>query len=1259
MKDAATVLVLLLLLAGLGTWLVLYLRNRGSGGPSPAPGPTPAPGPGQKLPDGASFEEPWKFYSVASITNSKNSGDWFGVDNLGNLWDAGQKVADPRWQSMDEQLKTKFFFRKPLEGNSWDSIVQTAQTAGATVMTEGIQQPDKCLLVEFPAVLVLTKDCVLEGLVVRRGGTVLLAPSSPNLTLKLQFGICESGGLIQCGYAANDARLDRNKRVTILFEDAPQGFAHSGVPCSQYSYKVHTPGVPPFPSKTGDVQPQCESDLDIGMLGGCISNVIGAKTFGCLFNGNIHLAGSVPSSSSFALWKASCGDKASQRPYVAGTTEYPTCWTSCASDKIKKGDTSIETTDDVSSWPVGGQVVITCHSEAWQGAGAFMDWQKCRYGVGGDSLYACPEPVINFSVAGEPEAPQEQSQSTFGVEVATIESLENKKLTFTQPLAWNHCQQATSSFPAADKSSTVSVTTPVHVGLLSRNIRILGRDEGSPVDPGKMPFNPRVSTDFFKNANDEQSMNLMPMGRMNRTHASEPPSSGSKAASPSLPPSSAWAGPGGSVTCDFRTGAESPTNGGKIYNASETDPPEPLGLFLHSADKQLDCGGSGPVAKGSALLGPSSKGGLGSVLGASLKFQYGCGVVLDGVELYQMGIPANTGSLGQYSVHFHCAGWGPRFTSYCEPSAQRLLQFKNSANWRSYSRWCVLHGTNYAELVNNVFCVCMGNGVFTEDGVEHNNNIEHNLMVLNVQTGLTKLAQDNGLDQNPSGIVGNFGPDGYSSASIWLTNTNNRVHRNVLCCNPAYGVGIWAIAINPRKKAAPASHCVGDEDLGLPGLVGLSLVGWSGQNVFKEAYLPIESTNFAGATEAIGNVKDLGGHSGGGTLQSCPYCAENTIYSMCQFYSESADDAVPWTGQHLNLFVPGRHFIPVNGNTTGSFLLNNADGDYPQAAATTAAQELAGKYVPRIFSQNLCYSMQGVCFAGNAMGGFIWTQSGTSVLIGNCVLGGDYWSNPSSLKDSANGGNLGSYASVLVDHVTNASISGSRDALTLCQGVLVAGPSTMLGLSTCTGSRYRYPPLPVDSFKKVVCERVNDDEAAAWVAFADGIKQEDIQGLIDTWLSGKYSSYPGAAGPERMPLYGVREDMTCSSQVPGADSLYYVFWYNDSNPQQSKKFSVDALQTKPVEKQWTPTQAQRASQGLFCSFSSGGKASVDEAFKDLYLVLQSPYVQQRWANLCAYTAVLPSIGKNDAAHPSGRKAPRPPSPSHSRRRRARGLEMGH
>ena len=1258
MKDGATILVLLLLLAGLGTWLFLYLKNKGSGGPSPTPSPTPGP----QLPPGASFEEPWKFYSVASITSSNSQADWFGVDNLGNLWDSGQKATDPRWQSMDVQLQSPlFYFRSPLEGMSWDGIVQKAQNAGGWTTKEAIQKSDKCLLVEAPAVLILTKDCQLEGLVVRRGGTVLLAPPpSSTLTLKLQFGICESGGLIQCGYAGGNARLDASKRVTILFEDAPHGFVHSGVPCSQYSYKVHAPGVLPFPNGAGDVQPQCESDLSLGMLGGCITNVIGAKTFGCLFNGNIHLAGAVHDPSPFSLWQASCGTRKSQGPYVDGTTEYPTCWTSCASDSIKKGDPSIQTTDDVSSWPVGGQVVITCHSEAWQGNGAFMDWQQCRYGVGGDSLYACPEPVINFSVAGEPAVPGEQSQSTFGVEVATIKEINGKTLTFTQPLTWNHCQLATSSFSAADKSSTVRVTTPVHVGLLSRNIRILGRDESSSVDPGEMPFTPRLSKEFFENANDEQSMKLMPMGRMNRTHAAALETSGSNGGSSSLPSPSRWAGPGGSVTCDFRTGTES-TIGGKIYNASETDPPEPLGLFLHSRDKQLTDCGPAPVAKGSALLGPSSKKNLGAVLGASLKFQYGCGVVLDGVELYQMGIPANTGSLGQYSLHFHCAGWGPKFSSYCADGASRLLQIRNSTNWRSYSRWCVLHGTNYAELVNNVFCVCMGNGVFTEDGVEHNNNIEHNLMVLNVQTGLTKLAQANGLDQNPSGVVGNFGPDGYSSASIWLTNTHNRVHRNVLCCNPAYGVGIWAVAINPRKKAAPASHCVGDKDLGLPGLVGLSLVGWDGKNVFKNAYIPSESMNFAGGTEAVGNVKDLGGHSGGGTLQSCPYCAENTIYSMCQFYSESANDAVPWAEQHLGLFVPGRQFIPVNGNTTGSFLMNNADGNYPQAAATTSAQELAGKYVPRVFSQNLCYSMQGVCFDGNAMGGFIWTQSGTTVLVGNCVLGGDYWSNPSSLKDSANGGNLGSYASVLIDHVTNASISGSRDAATLCQGVLVSGPYTMLGMSTCTGSRFRYPPLPVDSFKKVVCERVNDDGAASWVAFADGIKQEDIQGLIDTWLGGKYSSYPGAAGPARLPLYGVRDDMTCSSQVPGADSLYYVFWYNDSNPQQSKKFSVDALQTKPVEKQWTPTQT--TSPVLFCSFSSGGEASVDKAFQDLYLVFQSSYVQQRWANMCTYTKVLPSVGKSDAPQVPPEKKPPTPSRGHWQKRparsRARGLAVGY
>ncbi|NCW89904.1 MAG: hypothetical protein EBV73_05060 [Rhodocyclales bacterium] len=310
-----------------------------------------------------------------------------------------------------------------------------------------------------------------------------------------------------------------------------------------------------------------------------------------------------------------------------------------------------------------------------------------------------------------------------------------------------------------------------------------------------------------------------------------------------------------------------------------------------------------------------------------------------------------------------------------------------------------------------------------------------------------------------------------------------------------------------------------------------------------------------------------------------------------------------------------RQFIPINGNTTGSFLLNNAAGGYPEAAGTS--KELGGIYVPRVFSQNLCFSMQGFCM-NPAFGGFVWTQSGNSVLVGNCVLGGDYWSTPSSLKNSASGNNMGNYATVLIDMVTNAAISGSRNANS-CEGTLVSGPKTMLGLQTCTGSRFKVPPNQRAPFGNgVVCEAANDDPSASWVAFADGIQEGDVAGLLKIWLGGGYAEQPSSGN--RMPLRGVRQDMTCfpsAGQPPPPDSLNYVFLFDASTPSNCRTYSTTAAQNQMVSKPWSP----QSKPGVPCASCDGDR--VDEKYKEIYPVLNIAYVSERWGAVCSAANVLP------------------------------------
>jgi len=1231
----------LILTIGLAAWLYFQWPSLMKGGQGPLSGsppasPLPPPGP---FPVGATLEDPWKFYALASIDGSH------GVDNNGDLFVNGDKSTDAKWCSMDNTTRSqKYFLRPPLSqgGGSWDDVIAQQLAAGASICT--VKEPSRCLLVEAPAVVVLTGDCAVEGLVVRRGGTVLLAPQ-PSMTLAIQFAICESGGLIQCGFASedgrSDARLPKSHSLTIQFVDNPQGFIKAGAACSQYSYKVHTPGVT-LSEKGAATQLQCESDHSLDHLGGCVTNVVGPKAFGCLFNGQIHFAGSVPPQAPFRLWSARNGAITSSESFMQSEqisldnerggvrTEYPVCWTACVG-RLMQGDTVIQTDDDVSGWPVGAQVVVTCHSEAWRAEGAFMSYGDCKYTDEANS--SCADPVINFNVEGE--ATSQRTMSGFGVEVKTILAVSKTSLTVTG-LVYNHCAaNGPATFDASDKSQ-VLVGAPVHVGLLTRNIRFCGRDAAQVTQP-PVPFQTNISSDSTRLSSTKRVdvMQLMPMGRMNRA---APVRKTLAAAADGPPPPDQWFGQGGSVICDFC--AHKGQMGNALYYASETSPPTAVGPYLHNptpaAFPQSNCATSGPEARGSSLLGDPGHQGLGYILGGTLKFQYGSAVTLDGVELYRMGIPANTGSLGQYSIHFHCAGWGPKFEDFAVEGALRHLRVVNSVNWRSYSRWCVLHGVNFADVSNNVFCVCMGNGVFTEDGTEHHNNIEHNLMTLNIQTGLTARAQKNDLNQNPGGVVGNFGPDGFSSACIWLANTNNFVYRNVLCCNPAYGVGIWAIALNPRSKAAPATHCVGDEALGLPGLIGNSLTSYDndGRQIFQKLWYPAAMkqhfTEFGGDSEAIGNIKALqqdGAHRG--TLQSCPYLAENTVYNMCQFYIEATNESAPWAADfRREAFVESQQFIPWNGTTSGSFIANAAAGLYPEAAASTAQEGLRGVYTTRIFSQNLCYSMQGMC--GPLFGGFIWTQSGNTVCIGNCVLGGEYWSSSSSLKNSTiNITAMANYAAVHVDTVTNVAVSGSSSPGGGCEGILVSGGKTMLGLTTCTGSRFASPPKNYTNPVQVVCEASNDDPAASWVAFADGLTLKRVQGTLDLWFGGKYTYLDGKTRPP--PLRGVKSDLSCCDDLhnspssswcktPPPEQLYYVFIYNDDSPRTSQKIGINSSDQMTIES-WDASLPSFGKDTPCITCQEGGTA--DPRFKEIYPILRNSYVWERWGKICSYVGVLP------------------------------------
>lgn len=129
----------------------------------------------------------------------------------------------------------------------------------------------------------------VKGLVVRHGGILFIKSSKDNnpLTIKTEFILVESGGLLQAGATAISTRYNPKSKLRIILTNPPTGYGKMGVVASQYSYKVYAPGVnietkdkPEFTTYTGSA--------------GAFGNGFGAKSIGIGFNGNLHLNGAIP-----------------------------------------------------------------------------------------------------------------------------------------------------------------------------------------------------------------------------------------------------------------------------------------------------------------------------------------------------------------------------------------------------------------------------------------------------------------------------------------------------------------------------------------------------------------------------------------------------------------------------------------------------------------------------------------------------------------------------------------------------------------------------------------------------------------------------------------------------------------------------------------------------------------------------------------------------------------------------------------------------
>jgi G8 domain-containing protein len=146
---------------------------------------------------------------------------------------------------------------------------------------------------------------------------------------------------------------------------------------------------------------------------------------------------------------------------------------------------------------------------------------------------------------------------------------------------------------------------------------------------------------------------------------------------------------------------------------------------------------------------------------------------IEGAELTLMG---QRGRLARYPVHWHMAADVPG--QYA----------RDNAIWHTFNRCLTIHGTHQLMVERNVCYDNVGHALFMEDGIEHGNTVQNNLVMLTrtPATGQAVLASD------------------ASAASYWITNPDNAYRNNVAA--GSQGHGFWfSMPNNPTGLSTTTS----------------------------------------------------------------------------------------------------------------------------------------------------------------------------------------------------------------------------------------------------------------------------------------------------------------------------------------------------------------------------------------------------------------------------------------------------------------------
>ena len=965
---------------------------------------TPPPLPPLNVPYVNIDNNPSNYYSIDSTNGS------YGLNMEGDLID-GTKTISLGLKTVDDLNKYPLTFaighpywkQKSIGDlsyyNSWDQYINNykSQQLLSNILGQQKLTEQDTLVIEGPTdgsyspVIIDIPEINITGLVVRKMGICLFGPSCK---LRTQFVLVESGGLLQAGSSFSET-TKYNNNLDIVLINPSDGFTSMGEVASQYSWKVYAPGASKGADKsltapyTGDPMAYC--------------NVFGAKVIAGGFNGSIHLSGNMGDSTKYKYtWYSDINDE-SKLPITVSDksndfnveTKYVNTWVRMNNDIYKK-DTNFVIIDpedrnnDFTNW-IGSQVVLTNRTSQYT---SIYDTQGLSplWLDNDDPAEANLNDNENTNFINKWIGTPTLNDKNSGVEVQKVLSYDKNsgKLTFKSNLKFNH----DSTWTTITRSSSLynkntTITTSLHIGLLSRKIRIYSELSGS------------SSLGCNRTTIDKTSSN--------------------------------WKGPGGKIVCN----TDGKDKSGEVYDICYNLDNLPNRNLKYCNNKEPD-----KVTKGHWIFGTGTKNiGCNSILGGHQMYHNGSSSLLDGVELKYMGQPANFGSIARYAIHWHLAGYTKTFKGYLPTGAKemgynRSSEFINCSNWCSFSRWVTIHGAHETNVKNNVCFISFGSGIFVEDGTETMNTIEHNLCV-------STLISTYDSYYNTIPIYPNVSTDACMSSTIWLKNNQNRVLRNVICNSPAPIIAIWMVPQTINTLRGPSTVCLGDEVLGLPSIASIG----NGLN-----YLSQNKNNFQDLKNSDKNIKrntvcwvpddfpqmlydtKTKCLNWGSDNSKIPYqlCSENVFYQIFGGISEfpEAISGTPTSGSVANyfgntgftgcpsngirdnnknkiVFTPKASYMPDNGQNSCTDTRKIAPSnyfatqwgagmdDYPYKpinidtlnkynnTGLTYSRSTQGNIVPKYICNTLTYNLGS---STGLWGGAVWVKNSPAFFLNCCFL---------------------------------------------------------------------------------------------------------------------------------------------------------------------------------------------------------------------------------------------------------------------------------